>query len=522
MKKNFSLFILFVFINLFSMYAQRGKDGVKVVSAANTIVNDFTSLAADALAGSTNITVANSVALSSGDLVMIIQMQGATIKGGVNDNTWGEVTNYNNCGLYEFKEVFSVTGPSTVNFTCPLINNYTASGRTQVVRVPRYTSLTINNGGVLTTTNWNGTIGGILAVEVLYNTLINNGGSADVTGKGFRGGNIDSLTNLNTTNFVSANKADGGEKGEGIAGYENDYDAIGGRYCRGAAANGGGGGTAHNSGGGGGANTGSITVWTGNGTPDISNPAWISGWNLESPGFANSFSSGGGRGGYSFSANEQDALTVAPGNGSWGGDMRRIVGGLGGRPLAYNTGRLFLGGGGGAGDGNDFCNAPGSSGGGMAYFISYGIIGGAGQIMANGKKGSNTIGIGIDAPGGGGGGGTVILNSIGAINGISILAEGGQGGDQFLTASEAEGPGGGGGGGYISISNGSITAQTFGGSNGTTNSPSLTEFPPNGATKGTNGLESTNVFDFTFQVKNDTICSGATSVLTVKTNGTVP
>ncbi|MBA3706726.1 MAG: hypothetical protein H0W84_12745, partial [Bacteroidetes bacterium] len=515
MKKTFSLLILFVFVNLFPVYAQRGKDGAKVVSAANTIVNDFTSLAADALAGSTNITVANSAALSPGDLVMIIQMQGATIKSSLNDSTWGEITNYNNCGLYEFKEILSVPGPSTINLTCPLINNCTANGRTQIVRVPRYTSLTINSGGVLTTTNWNGTTGGILAVEVLYNTLINSGGSADVSGKGFRGGNIESLTSFNTISFVSALGEDGAEKGEGIAGYENDYDAIGGRYCRGAPANGGGGGNTHNSGGGGGANTGILNTWTGNGTPDISNITWINAWNLESPGFANSFSSGGGRAGYTYTTDNQDALTIAPGNSSWGGDNRRIAGGLGGRPLDYTTGRIFLGGGGGAGDGNNNCNAPGSNGGGMAYFLSYGTIGGAGQIIANGDSGSNTVSIGIDAPGGGGGGGTVVLNSTGAISGISVTADGGNGGNQFINFNfEAEGPGGGGGGGYISISNGAITTQIFGGSNGITDSPALTEFPPNGATKGANGLESTNVFDFTFQVKNDTICSGATTVLT--------
>jgi len=53
----------------------------------------------------------------------------------------------------------------------------------------------------------------------------------------------------------------GSEKGESIAGYRADYDAIGGRYGMGAPANGGGGGNGHNCAGGGGANGGDPAGW---------------------------------------------------------------------------------------------------------------------------------------------------------------------------------------------------------------------------------------------------------------------
>jgi hypothetical protein len=75
-------------------------------------------------------------------------------------------------------------------------------------------------------------------------------------------------------------------------------------------ANGGGGGNSHNAGGGGGANGH-------NGVPfnSLGNPAtgFNAIWNLEFAGMATNASSGGGRGGYSFSNSNQNVSTVAPG-----------------------------------------------------------------------------------------------------------------------------------------------------------------------------------------------------------------
>ncbi len=65
--------------------AQAGRDGVKVINGS-TIVNEYTSLSANANSGSTSITVTSSslnngglfsANLNPGDLIFIIQMQGA-------------------------------------------------------------------------------------------------------------------------------------------------------------------------------------------------------------------------------------------------------------------------------------------------------------------------------------------------------------------------------------------------------------------------------------------------------------
>ena len=538
-------------------FAQRGKNGPRVVAAANTIVNEYTTLTANASAGASTISVTASGLntngrftgnLQAGDLILIIQMQGVTINGtlvgvaGVpNDATWGSVVNYNNCGNYEFLEVASVPNGTSITFTCGLQNNYTSAGRVQVIRIPRYTTLTVNNPGVLTGQTWNGTTGGIVSVEVRDTTRINAGAFISANAIGFRGGvNADNNDYFGGGFYSSIDNGEGSEKGEGIAGYQADYDIYGGRYGRASAANAGGGGTAHNSGGGGGGNGGVIASWTGNGNPDISLAGYVTAWNLELAGFAASTSSGGGRGGYSFSSSNQNATTTAPGNGAWSGDNRRVMGGLGGHPLDYSTGKIFLGGGGGAGDQNDGDGGNGGRGGGLVLILSYGIINGTGSITANGENGQNANNAGppisgyagIDAAGGAGSGGTVILKSSGAISTITINANGGNGGNQFFsngvlassTYNPAYGPGGGGGGGYIAISNGAITRTATGGINGTTSSSGLTEFPPNGATTGGAGTNNAATDYFELVVPNDTItiCSSGTATFTASINGTAP
>lgn len=557
-SKNY-LFLLFVFLFSFS-YAQRAKDGNRSINTANAIVNEYTSLTADASAGSTSISVSGSGLnvnnrfsgnLAPGDMIMIIQMQGATILGQANnahplysdpdDTTWGSITNYNNCGKHELCQVAAVPNGNTITIDCGLINNYTALGKVQIVRVPRLNSLTITVPGVLTCQSWNGTTGGILALEVYGNTTINTGAKISATGKGFRGAALynpatprsQTLYYSSSTLTVSANK------GEGIAGYDNDYTAFGGKYCRGAAANAGGGGNVWNSGGGGGANAGSVTSWTGQGKPDTSIAGWSAAWNLESPGFATSTSSGGGRGGYSFSGSDQDATINPPNDLIWGGYARVNIGGLGGRPLDYSTGRMFMGGGGGGGEQDNNQGGAGGAGGGIIYFTSYGAITGTGNdsIMSNGSNGGNsfvsppaTSYSGKDGSGGGGGGGAILFYTPTA-NGIVLSAKGGNGGNQLLTRgafyfgamNEGEGPGGGGGGGYVALTSGSVTQIADGGINGTTNSDGLTEFPPNGATKGDAGLINQIIDPIdTISTASVTICSGDSALLIATINGGAP
>ena len=474
--------------------ALAGADGDATILFPGTIINRYAVLAADASAGATSIEVTAASDLNdpdlgpleAGDLVFIIQMQGASID--TSDSpSYGTVTQLNGAGLHEFAVVQRVQG-NTLFLGCnALRNSYTLAGRTQVVRVPQFSSLTIESGGTVTASPWDGQRGGVVVVHVAGTTTLT--GPIDVNGQGFRPGvrdNNSAPVGTQVTLYRSNDATQGAEKGESIAGHGADYANLGGRYGRGAPANGGGGGNSHNAGGGGGANGNNGRVWRGQGVMS-SAVVGASAWALD-PGYVangNSLTndSGGGRGGYSASFINADALTVGPNNAAWGGNSRAEAGGLGGRPLDNDpTSRLFLGGGGGAGDGNDNASANGGSGGGLVYLIST-VVNGSGPILANGGSALNTTSPHNDATGGGGGGGTVVVLS-NDLSGISVYANGGPGGRQLINSSEAQGPGGGGGGGYIALSGGTVETFVLGGDSGSTTSTSLTEFPVNGATFG--------------------------------------
>lgn len=467
-----------------------GKDGAFTASAANTVINSYTTLSAGVTAGATTITVGSTAGITAGDVLMLHQAQGATIST-ANANTYGAVTALGNAGRYEYVSVASVSGTTitlgTACDTTPLRFAYNSGA--QVLRVPQYSSLAVNAGASIVPQAWNGTTGGIVAVIVDGTATVN--GSINANGRGFRGGAIDNDTTAagtNVTAYVAATTADGAEKGESIAGSQATYDGLGGRYNRGAPANGGGGGNAHNAGGGGGANGGNAAGWNGQGVPDTSVAGWATAWDIDGTLTSTTNSPGGGRGGYTYAASNQNALTVAPGTNSWGGNARRERGGLGGRPLANNpsvTGntRLFFGGGGGAGDGNNGAASAGANGGGLVFLVANAVAG-SGSLQANGATATNTLPGHNDAPGGGGGGGSVVLVAPGA-GALNLSAIGGNGGSQLITNNESEGPGGGGGGGFIASPTGGGTVT--GGVNGTTSSLAVTEFLPNGATRGNTG-----------------------------------
>ena len=407
------LLLLFFVSILFctNTFAQRGKDGNKIVSGSAVVINEYTALTSNANIGDVQITVQASglnqfgrfaTTLVPGDLIMIIQMQGASLLGGFTvglnnttfgfpkDSTWGSITNYNNCGNYQLLQVKGVPNSTTIELDCPLRFAFDVVGRTQIVRLPRINNFTINFGATVTCDAWNGIRGGIVAFEVDGNITLN--GNINTDAKGFRGGAKENFSTLGL-NEISCDTAEvGAQKGEGIGGYKSDYNYLGGRFCKGAAANAGGGGNCHNAGGGGGGNGGSTSNYFAVGVPDISNPNYITAYNLETPGIANIVSSGGGRGGYSASSANVSPLTNAPGASAWGGDFRGKKGGFGGRPLDYSTGRLYLGGGGGAGDMNENWGGRGGNGGGMIYGICHGNIIGAGTISSNGENGENTTG----------------------------------------------------------------------------------------------------------------------------------
>lgn len=573
--------VLFALLLSTCLHAQRGKNGNYTVTAASVQINAYTALTVNAAVNATSLTVTSSsltssvltTALAPGDLIMIIQMQGATLdinttpaappaSGGWGGNytisngamadlgnmnnyrdEWGQITAYNNAGKYELVEVRAVPNATTITLMCGLRNAYTASGHVQVIRVPRFADLTVNTGCSVVAYGWDGTVGGVVALEVNGNLALNGTGRISASGLGFRGGALDATGLGPATNASDIGKpgysaiGEGAEKGEGIGGYATaEYTTLYSRYGMGAPANGGGGGNYRNAGGGGGANIGSGT-YTGYGVP---NTTYAANWNLELAGMSAAPSSGGGRGGYSLSTSNQNEATLGPNQAAWGGDFRRAEGGLGGHPLAYDATRLFMGGGGGSGEQDGTQGGAGGRGGGIVHITVYGTTSGTGTIEANGANGQNSNSAGLVAPaisstkygndgaGGGGAGGYIaISNGVALPASITLSATGGAGGNQVLSFGnfagvEASGPGGGGAGGGIAFASGTPTQNAAGGLSGTTNSAHVNAFPPNGATGGANGVTSLPFGFYDIVATDVTICPNTSTTLTANVLGTLP
>jgi hypothetical protein len=415
------------------------------------IVNTYWPGTANASAGNTSITVGAhaagdaSTAIASGDLLLVVQMQGATINT-TNTSSYGDGSGSGTgaisttAGTFEYVVAAGAlaVGGGSVNITGTngggLIHAYSTGGNAhfQVIRVPQYTSPTV--GGALATLAWNGTAGGVLAVDVA-NILDGNGSTISVNAKGFRGGQGRALAgdatagsgdwvNLDTKNAH-------GIKGEGTAGTPalvytngtgsaatNTYPAAG-DTARGAGGNAGGGGAdAHvsandeNTGGGGGGNGGA-----------------------------------GGVGGKSWNSNIAD-------------------GGIGGSFTPSAT-QVVLGGGGGAGSRNNGggFDSSGGTGGGMVMIRVAGITN-ALTITSNGSMGVDPQN---DGGGGGGAGGSVMMTGLATLTGVTVTANGANGTDADVlnAGNAAHGPGGGGGGGVV-VSNGGIAATLNGGAPGVT------------------------------------------------------
>ena len=119
--------------------------------------------------GGAALTVADITGFSPGDALLVIQVQGA------------------GAGAWEERFVDSVAG-STIALAQPLANTYLsdATDAAFVLRIPQYRSATIQAGGVLTASAWNGSVGGIVAFY--SQTTVDNEGTIRADGLGFRGG----------------------------------------------------------------------------------------------------------------------------------------------------------------------------------------------------------------------------------------------------------------------------------------------------------------------------------------------
>ena len=181
--------------------------------------------------------------IAVGDLVLVIQMQGAQIDS-TNTNSYGDgvssatasgyLTNASFiAGQYEYATVTSVAGSviglAGAGTNGGLVNGYATAAETatqgqqryQIVRVPQYSSASLSVATPPAAAAWDGSSGGIVVLDVASNLNL-NGATIDVTGQGFRAGlqrARNGTTGLTNTDYRTATaKAANGQKGEGIAG----------------------------------------------------------------------------------------------------------------------------------------------------------------------------------------------------------------------------------------------------------------------------------------------------------------
>ncbi len=454
--------------------------------------------------------------IASGDLLLIIQMQDALINftntGAYGDASPGDPatgsTNLQNTGLFEYVTATStVAGNGTLTFQGTgsgggLLNSYVAAAYTagtngqqtyQVIRVPQYTSATLSSG--LVPLAWNGSVGGVLAIDVASQLTL--GGTVAADSLGFRGGGgliltggAGADTDYRTLSTVTTNAP----KGEGIAGTpayiapatitttttatNTGVEGLpNGSFGRGAPGNSGGGGT--------------------DGDP-----------------VANDYNSGGGAGGNG----------GAGGLGGYGWNsytkLNTTDGGFGGSAFPATTSAIVMGGGGGAGTTNNgsyyissasnnstslnagcsggttpTCTGIYSSGGagGGIVIVHTGTVAGTGTITSNGQSTLSTLN---DSTGGGGAGGTIIFfANNGGLSGLTVNANGGSAGNAWplqtpgAFSGNRHGPGGGGGGGVVLLSGTPTRVSVTGGANGNTN----TIQDSYGATPGQAGITAANL-----------------------------
>jgi hypothetical protein len=432
-----------------ALCATPGRDGSATITG---IVNTYFTGTANAAAAATSITLGAhaagdaNTAIATGDLLLVIQMQGATLNTS-NSSSYGDGSGSGSgatsttAGTFEYVVAngnlpttggaLSITGTNAGG----LIHAYTTSAAAhfQVIRVPQYAAPTI--GAALTALAWNGTAGGVLTIDV-QNILNGNGAAVNANAKGFRGGQGRGLGGDATAvagDYVNSNaKNVHGEKGEGTAGTPTYL------YANGA-----------------GTGAGTADGYTG-GDTGRGAPGNAGGGGADAHVTANDQNTGGGGGG--------NGGAGGVGGKSWSSNV--AYGGNGGTFTPSAT-QIVLGGGGGAGSRNNGSgfDSSGGTGGGVVMMRLAGVTGGM-TVSANGSMGVDPQN---DGGGGGGAGGSVMMTSLATISGVTVTANGANGTDADVlnAGGAAHGPGGGGGGG-VTVDSGGLAATLNGGAAGVT------------------------------------------------------
>ncbi len=219
-----------------SFHLGSGRDGALTVSTTGTVVNAYAQVTAALATGDSVIAVTSSTGFAAGDLVMLHQTTGVSPVPAAGAQTQIDLTSAG-VGRYELARVLSVLGTS-ITLTAPVINGF-AANVSQVIRVPEYTTVTVNPGRSVAPAAWNGATGGVVAF--LANGTLTNNGSVDARGRGFRGGQpVDDTSGTTGATGLDESAPTGAQKGEGIA--VTRYGAS--HTGRGNVANGAGGGVA--------------------------------------------------------------------------------------------------------------------------------------------------------------------------------------------------------------------------------------------------------------------------------------
>ena len=378
--------------------------------------------------------------LREGDLLLVVQMQGADIESS-NDADYGAGRGDGRgwrqlqAGDHERVRVEEVADERVrirgAGRDGGLVHDYrsatperagdTGARRWQLVRIPQYERLALS--GDLQALPWDGTTGGILAVDV-RRSLSLEGSALDASGMGFRGGApLDLAGALGRAGDYRYPAPDARERAAGYGQHALKGEGLAG-----------------------------TPRWVIHEGEVVEPPEQERGGSDGYPDGAMARGAPGnaGGGGNSLSLDNREVSGGGGGGGGRSGATGRdqegdTSGGIGGDAAGAMPPRLIAGGGGGAGSrrsGEDLASGGGAGGG--ILMVQAGRLEGPGALRAAGLSGQD----GEVSGGGGGGGGTLLLlSAFGSLEDVEIGLDGGAGG-------QAPASGGAGGAGRLLLGGG--------------------------------------------------------------------